>query len=264
MTAEALAREVARAAAKLGPGQLGALIAALSDVTAPDEHGARSRVVGAVKTPAFGDVAGRLFDTWARSDGGLTGTGLALALDAVRVSAERRAEPTVSLVVTGPTTKEVPTGSIFSALKDVIRAAERRLIVVTFAAYKIGDLIEELTAAVERGVEVTLILETDKTGGGTLTFDARKAFADLKGKAQFYVWPPEKRPGLDGGKVSMHAKAAIADNHLALVTSANLTDRAVSDNLELGVLIRGGDVPRRLEAHFRELMASEVLSQVGP
>lgn len=62
----------------------------------------------------------------------------------------------------------------------------------------------------------------------------------------------------------MHAKAAIADDKLALVTSANLTDRAVSDNLELGVLIRGGDVPRRLEAHFRELMASEVLTRVGP
>jgi phosphatidylserine/phosphatidylglycerophosphate/cardiolipin synthase-like enzyme len=264
MTAEALAREVARAAAKLGPGQLSALIAALSGVATPAEPGGRSKVVGAVKAPAFGDVAGRLFDAWAASDDGLTGPGVALALDAVRISAERRAEPTVSLVVTGPTTQQVPTGSIFSALKDVIRAAEQRLIIVTFAAYKIGDLIEELTAAVERGVEVTLILETDKAGGGTLTFDAKKAFADLNGKARFYVWPPEKRPGIDGGKASMHAKAAIADDGVALVTSANLTDRAVSDNLELGVLIRGGDVPRRLGAHFRELIAAEVLAEARP
>ena len=58
----------------------------------------------------------------------------------------------------------------------------------------------------------------------------------------------------------MHAKAAIADDSVALVTSANLTDRAVSANLELGVLIRGGDVPRRLAAHFRELITAEVLA----
>lgn len=96
-----------------------------------------------------------------------------------------------------------------------------------------------------------------------LTFDAKKAFSDLKGKARFYVWPPERRSTLGGGKVSMHAKAAIADDQVALVTSANLTDRAVSDNLELGVLIRGGDVPRRLAAHFRELITSEVLVRVS-
>lgn len=259
MTSEALAREVARAAAKLGPGQLTALVGALSGIAARDQLGARSKVVGVVKAPAFGDVAGRLFDAWAESDGDLTGPGLALALEAVRLSSERRAEPTVSLVVTGPTTQEVPTGSIFSALKDVIRAAEERLIIVTFAAYKVGDLIEELAAAVDRGVEVTLILETDKAGGGTLTFAAKKAFSDLKGKARFYVWPPEKRPELDGGKVSMHAKAAIADDDVALVTSANLTERAVSSNLELGMLCRGGDVPRRLAAHFLALIEAEVL-----
>jgi phosphatidylserine/phosphatidylglycerophosphate/cardiolipin synthase-like enzyme len=263
MTSEALAREVARAAAKLGPGQLTTLVGALSGIVTPNQLGARSKVVGAVKAPAFGDVAGRLFDAWAESDGELTGPGLALALEAVRLSAERRAEPTVSLVVTGPTTQEVPTGTIFSALKEVIRAAEVRLIIVTFAAYKIGDLIEELAASVDRGVEVSLILETDKAGGGTLAFDARKAFSDLKGKARFYVWPPEKRPETDGGKGSMHAKAAIADDLVALVTSANLTDRAVSDNLELGVLIRGGDVPRRLAAHFSELIATETLIPAG-
>lgn len=262
MKSEVLASELARAAAKLPPGQLNALVAALSGIATADQPGARSKVVGAVKAPAFGAVAGRLFDAWAGSDGDLTGPGLALALQAVRLSAERRAEPAVSLVVTGPTTQEVPTGSIFSALKDVIRDAEERLIIVTYAAYKVGDLIEELAAAADRGVEITMILETDKAGGGTLTFDAKKAFSDLKGKVRFFVWPPEKRPALDGGKVSMHAKAAIADDRVALVTSANLTDRAVSDNLELGVLIRGGDVPRRLAAHFRELIATERLVRV--
>src|SRR4051812_8797527 len=146
MTNEALASEVARAATKLGPGQLSALVAAVSGIATSDQLGARSRVVGAVKAPAFADIAGRLFDAWDRSDSDLTGPGLALALEAVRLSAGNRAKPMISLVVTGATTQEVPTGSIFSALKDVIRAAEVRLIIVTFAAYKIGDLIQELAA----------------------------------------------------------------------------------------------------------------------
>ncbi len=60
----------------------------------------------------------------------------------------------------------------------------------------------------------------------------------------------------------MHAKAAIADEHTALVTSGNLTGHALTANMELGVLVRGGPVPRRLARHFRQLMMDGVLVAV--
>ena len=61
----------------------------------------------------------------------------------------------------------------------------------------------------------------------------------------------------------MHAKAAFADDKIAFVTSANLTGAAQADNIELGVVIRGGPVPQRLGAHFRTLMANDILRPVA-
>lgn len=88
------------------------------------------------------------------------------------------------------------------------------------------------------------ILETSKADGGTLSVGAASAFDDLKQRASFFVWPREKRPVVESGRAALHAKAAIADDHTALVTSANLTGFAIKDNMELGLLIRGGPVPQ--------------------
>jgi phosphatidylserine/phosphatidylglycerophosphate/cardiolipin synthase-like enzyme len=60
----------------------------------------------------------------------------------------------------------------------------------------------------------------------------------------------------------MHVKAAIADGHVALVTSANLTGAALEHNMELGLVVTGGSVPRRLAEHFRTLMADGVLQRI--
>ena len=60
----------------------------------------------------------------------------------------------------------------------------------------------------------------------------------------------------------MHAKCAIADGRIAFVTSANLTGAAMTENMELGLVVRGGDVPRRIAAHFNALIASGELRAV--
>jgi hypothetical protein len=46
------------------------------------------------------------------------------------------------------------------------------------------------------------------------------------------------------------------------VTSANLTGHGIAENMELGVLVKGGPIPRRLSQHFRELIAGGVLTEV--
>jgi cardiolipin synthase A/B len=109
---------------------------------------------------------------------------------------------------------------------------------------------------------VHLVLETDEAGGGTLTVDAAAAFASLNTMVTFWVWPANKRPLLTTGRAALHAKAAIADDHTALVTSANLTGHGINENMELGLLVRGGPVPRRLAAHFGQLMTDRVLERV--
>ena len=75
-----------------------------------------------------------------------------------------------------------------------------------------------------------------------------------------YVWPLAHRPLDDKGRHgSLHAKCAVADDAVLFVSSANLTAYALSLNMELGVLITGGDAPAQVEAHFGQMIESGIL-----
>lgn len=218
-----------------------------------------SRLVNLVPTGEFAELAGRLCRAW-EMDAGITGAGLAVALRAAMRSVEtQRGKQQVEIVWTGPRTPEVPLRTTREVMVDVIRSAKKDLIIVSFAAYKVDVVVKELGAAAARGVIIRLILETGEKEGGTLTIGAAAAFKSLREKVSFYVWPTAKRPALEKGRAALHAKAVIADGHSAFVTSANLTGHAIAENMELGLLITGGVVPRRLGGHFRQLISDGVL-----
>ena len=58
---------------------------------------------------------------------------------------------------------------------------------------------------------------------------------------------------------SLHAKVIVVDDKVALVGSANLTNRAMESNLECGILIRGGPQPRAIHDHITSLYAAGLL-----
>jgi cardiolipin synthase C len=253
-----LVQAITQAARDLPAGQ--ALRLAEELARYPDATSAvRGGVAALVPTVAFRQAADRLLRAWGTASGGAIALGLRAAVTAVEAT---RAHQVVDIVWTGPQTPEVPVRLTRTVLVDVVRAATDRLVVVSVAAYKGAIVVEELAAAAGRGVDVHLVLETDEAGGGTLTVDAAAAFASLNTVVTFWVWPANKRPLLAAGRASLHAKAAIADDHTALVTSANLTGHGINENMELGLLVRGGPVPRRLAAHFEQLMTDRVLEQV--
>jgi cardiolipin synthase A/B len=260
MSRDELVAAIDVVARRLPEGQVATLAAVLEDCQAPTP-GARSRAVGAVASPTFADLAGRLVSAWEHEEIG--GSALAVALEAASEAVRKeREEESIEVVWTGPRTAAVPVRLTREVLIDVIRAARESLFIVSFAAYKVEVVLTELSAAADRGVVIRLILESGETGGGTLTFDSAKAFDVLRNGVTFYVWPSEKRPVLERGRASLHAKAAVADDHTAFVTSANLTGHGITENMELGLLVRGGAIPRRLSAHFRELLADGTLAPV--
>ena len=57
----------------------------------------------------------------------------------------------------------------------------------------------------------------------------------------------------------MHVKAVVADSRVAFLTSANLTEAAFELNMELGVLIRGGQVPVAIDRLVDSLLESGTL-----
>ncbi|MEU1178930.1 DISARM system phospholipase D-like protein DrmC [Streptomyces sp. NPDC005820] len=175
---------------------------------------------------------------WRTEAPGLTGAGLALALATAR--SLPRPEPT-QVVVSGPMSASLPARLTGGVAVDVIRSAETSLLIASFAAHGAQDVVAEIGRAVERGVHVDLLLEEST--------QASAAFAALPDEVS--VWHRA------GGSGVLHAKLVAADRHTALLGSANLTDRALSDNIELGVVLRDPSIVEPLVDHFRWILGPE-------
>ena len=59
-----------------------------------------------------------------------------------------------------------------------------------------------------------------------------------------------------------HTREAYAAAVMRFITSANFTGHALDPNLKIGVLVSGGQSPRRLIEHFYALIASGTLARV--
>jgi phosphatidylserine/phosphatidylglycerophosphate/cardiolipin synthase-like enzyme len=207
-----------------------------------------------VPSPGFATQAGALGSAWTK-ESDVSGRTVALALRATAIAVEcARDAERIETVWTGPTTRAVPLRQTLGVLLQVIRASRERLVVVSFAAYKVARVVEELLAAAERNVKIAVVIDE--------ATDAANAFTALKGATDLYHWPVAGTVLPNGGTVRMHVKAAVADDHTALVGSANHTGLALGQNMDLGLLVEGGDIPRQLDAHFRSLIASKVLVPV--
>ncbi len=77
--------------------------------------------------------------------------------------------------------------------------------------------------------------------------------------AHLYAWRDKKPEFLDG---RVHAKVAVADGRVCFITSANLTGHAMEKNMEAGVLISGGYIPKLLESHLQSLVDTQVVTSV--
>lgn len=174
------------------------------------------------------------------------------------------AEHAVELLWSGPVpTHQIPARRIDQALYDLIGHAQHDILLMTFAAAKIGRLANELLKAIERGVRVRLVLEFKRSSEGQLSFDALRAFpAALIAAATVYHWPLEKRARNQAGRPGkLHAKVAIVDD-LLLISSANLTDDAFNRNLEIGVMITDRRLRTSLNEHILDLVRSGQLVKI--
>lgn len=143
-------------------------------------------------------------------------------------------------------------------LLDLIQTAQREILLVSFAAYKVPDLLHALRQALHRGVQVRFILENTRDSAGQLSHDADRAFTGLR-EAAFYHWPLEKRPrNKAGNPAKMHVKCAVSENDV-LVTSANLTRDAIENNIELGLLLHDRQEAANLLRQFEDLIAQGIL-----
>jgi cardiolipin synthase len=239
-----LLKECAALGRELTPGHARELGVALA--LYPSRAGAEP-VSAAVPSPHFASVAKRLLQAW---DGhpDIPGTEVGPAIAAAAYAHDlARTEPTVELVMSGPTSAHVHARRTDETLLDVIASARKSLFLVTFSLYMYPELKAALKRAIADGVHVTVLAEDPQDRD---RFDPDPAHA-LAGLAVTRLrWPRAQRPG---GLTSLHAKIAVADDHTVFLTSANLSLKAAGDNIEAGVLIRGGGWATRMTEHAASL-----------
>lgn len=209
------------------------------------------------ETPAARAAVTQLLSTWAQTK--VTGAevaGMLLGASKSRVRLER--ELNVELVWTGPTTRFVPTRRTEQVLLDLIASAQSDLFLVSFVAYDVRSIVAAMNAAADRGVRLRVLLEASQEHGGSLSIDPAATIRSTIPKVEIFTWKQKKAPFVDG---KVHAKVAVIDGARAFVTSANLTGHALEKNMEAGVLINGGSVPKTLSDHLQGLIDVGVIEQ---
>ena len=223
-----------------------------------DSGASTDGVLDAVALPAYRDAAAGVLEAMQAS-----GTDRAVAATYLRALAEGyalgRSSQRVEVVWSGPTSSAVPVRATASVLTDLVTEARRDLILMTYSARPYRPLTDALGGAVGRGVAAVVVVETLAGAGGALSGEEPATpFLAVPG-VQVWHWPTSRRSEQSS---RMHAKLAVADSEVLLVSSANLTQSGIGKNIEAGLLVRGGPAPARAAEHVQQLQASGALERL--
>jgi phosphatidylserine/phosphatidylglycerophosphate/cardiolipin synthase-like enzyme len=218
---------------------------------ARDGVAAVRRLRAEASAPAVRDACDRLLAQLGTIDPAFAAGLLAGAATTVR---RLRAQQTLTIVWTGPESGVTTSRLTAATVVDLIRQARREILLVSYATQTEPALDAALAEAASRGVEITLLAE--RHADNPAYSDTRMPFLGLPSIRLH--WPAEERPP----GAALHAKIIVIDDRAALVTSANLTSRAMEANLECGTLLRGGPQPAAIREHIWGLWSCRQLRRL--
>ncbi len=257
---------IVEAATKLAGEMPGSVIEALA-VSILASSDARLLATQAIPHLHYRGLACNFLDLWRGRASSLSPEAVALALrTAAHAEQVHRGRQSLELVWTGPATDGHHFRRTEQAILQVIESADRRVLVVSYAVYRIPRICEALVRAAGRGVALSVVVETPDPQAGKDAYDTLRALGpDVALRSNVYYWPHDRRPKDQSGKSGiLHVKCVVADGRRLFLSSANLTEYAFTLNMELGLLVTGGDAPGQVECHFDRLIGEQVLVKVGP
>lgn len=263
MTAERRIVELACGLASSLPGNTVDAVAG-AILTCPADS-LRAEIAKRVPHHHHRDLALAFVDRWQGEASSIESRTAAVALQTAAVSEQtHRDSQSVELVWTGPDAEQSPFRRTEQAILQVLDAAKSRITLVSFAVYSIPQVGKALVRAAKRGVRLTVIVETPDKLGGENEYNTIKALGqEVTACSTVYFWPKENRAvSKNGAPGILHVKCAVADGEWLFLSSANLTQQAFTINMELGMLVRGGTMPSRVEQQFERLIQSGQLKQV--
>lgn len=128
-------------------------------------------------------------------------------------------------------------------LAEMIGSAQRNLAICSYVLVYLDELLPLFSAARKKGVSIRILLDNaaGRTNSGSSTTES---LSSLLGQESVRFWGDDST-----SEQSLHAKFLIADE-TALVTSANMTGRAITRNVEVGCLFEAQEVVSRLQELF--------------
>lgn len=252
---ERLLEAVTAVVCLVSPEKIRALAGSIRKIEDAKANVALSDVVGTATAKA---VVERLVEAWRATSVG-SGEVASMLLAASHAFENVSKHQSTELVWTGPTTPFVSARRTEQALLQVIGAAKQTLFVTSFVAYDVSTIVKALNDASTRGVSISMLLESSQDHGGSISFDVIGKMRMLVPSAKLYAWRERAAPFADG---RVHAKVAVADGAMCFITSANLTGHAMEQNMEAGVLLTGGQIPKLLQEHLQALVDTKTVSPV--
>ena len=252
---ERLLEAVTAVVCLVSPEKVRALAGAVRKIEDAKANVALSDVVGTATAKA---VVERLVDAWHATSVG-SGELASMLLAASHAFENVSKHQSTELVWTGPTTPFVSARRTEQALLQVIGAAKQTLFVTSFVANDVSTIVKALNDASTRGVSISMLLESSQDHGGSMSFDVIGRMRTLVPTAKLYAWRERAAQFADG---RVHAKVAVADGSVCFITSANLTGHAMEQNMEAGVLLTGGQIPKLLHDHLQALIDTKTVSPV--
>ncbi|QKL55780.1 phospholipase [Ralstonia solanacearum] len=252
---ERLLEAVTAVVCLVSPEKVRALAGAIRKIEGAKANVALSDVIG---TAAAKAVVERLVEAWRATSVG-SGELASMLLAASHAFENVSKHQSTELVWTGPTTPFVSARRTEQALLQVIGAAKQTLFVTSFVAYDVSTIVKALNDASTRGVSISMLLESSQDRGGSISFDVIGGMRKLLSSVKLYAWVERVAPFADG---RVHSKVAVADGNVCFITSANLTGHAMEQNMEAGVLISGGPLPKLLHEHLDALVNTRVVSLI--
>lgn len=166
-----------------------------------------------------------------------------------------RGAQSLDVVWTGPETPVRTSRLTAHTIVSHIDGAREEVWLVSYATYSEESIEAALQAAAERGVKITLLLE--RPADNPFYRNNQKPFPGLG--ATRLAWPADRRVAR---KSTLHAKILVVDTEIALVGSANISHPAMENNLECGILLRGGPHPRAIRDHLAALLEQGTLIRI--
>ncbi|WP_261226432.1 DISARM system phospholipase D-like protein DrmC [Ancylothrix sp. D3o] len=199
---------------------------------------------------------------WHTENPNLDSSSLATALlTAAYCEQQNQEELSAEIVWTGPNVSSLPLRRTDQVLLQLIRDAQEDLLLISFAVYKVPEIAAALVDAINRGVNLRIIVETSDSDNAKIPFGIKTAFgAEIVSRAQVFVWPHEQRPTDSEGRFgSLHIKCLVVDSSDLFISSANLTEYALALNMEMGVLVHSKELAGQVIEHINGLIYQEIL-----